>query len=102
MRKDRNQTKKWLFITTALTVLLVIGEFISDFYISHPSVSIFPNGSFAGFISLMSVVCFCVCIAGIVKVKGWQKILPIIYSLVSVVIFGLAFFAALFSGYGTY
>lgn len=102
MKKDRNQTKYWVIVTTAFTLLLIIGEFISDYFISHPSVSLFSSGSFAGFLSLASVVCFCVCIAGIIKIKGKLKILPIFYSLVSIVIFGLAFFAASFSGYGSY
>lgn len=102
MKKVSNQTKNWIIITTALTILLVIGEFISDNLISHSSVSPSSSGSFAGFIALMSVVCFSACIASIVKIKGKLKILPIFYIFVSVVIFGLAFFAASFSGYGSY
>lgn len=102
MKKHNNQTKWWIVITTITTILLVVGEVISDHLISQAAVSPVSWGSFAGFISFMSVVCFCISIFGAVKVKGWLKILPILYALISVVIFGLAFFAASFSGYGSY
>ncbi len=99
--KNANQFNPWLIASIGTATLSVILEIISDNLISSGSVSSDIYGFFAGFVSLVAVVSFVVAVVAMFKTKSWYKIVPIVNALISLVIFGLAFFAYGFSGYGS-
>jgi hypothetical protein len=99
--KKNSQSNSWVYVAGVGVVLLVIAEGVSSRLINDSSVPSSVDGPFAGLVSLGAVATFIICSVALFKAKKWLKVVPIIGILVSLIIFGLAFFAYSFSGYGS-
>jgi len=99
--KNRNTSNTWLYVSVAAVIVLVVLEVISDKLIGSATVSTETYAPFAGMVSLGAVFAIVISAIAVFKTKSWLRLLPIIGMLVSLVIFGLAFFAYGFSGYGS-
>ncbi len=99
--KKINQLNSWFLASVSAVSLSIILEVVSEVIFGGGSTDLSIAGFFAGFVSLVAVVSFVVAVVAMFKTKSWYKIVPIVNALISLIIFGLAFFAYGFSGYGS-
>lgn len=93
----------WTYVTSISLVLLIIAELYSNSIIGNSySYTNELKKSVAGFVTMFAIFTFIVSVVTTFKTKRSNRVFAILSSLLSLIIFGLAFFAYSFIGYGSY
>ncbi len=96
------QKNIWTCTTIISLVLLVIAEVYSDRMIGSSASTDGQVRLVTGWLIVGAVATFAISLTAVFKTKRFSRIFAIFSCMVSFVVFGLAFFAYAFTGYGSY
>lgn len=99
--KKKSPSKYWLIASILGATISVVGYV----YVATTSTSYNSGneraGMLSGIIAVISFVAVVLAFTAAFQTKQWQRVVPILSILISLVIFSLAIFAWGFSGYGS-
>lgn len=98
MRKIKNI---WVYIIAVSLAALIVAELYSDHLISGSSSTNEEMKFSAAGVAIGAALTIVISATGAIKTKKYSRVFAIFSCLVSVIIFGFAFFAYSFTGYGS-